>query len=279
MGRRSHRRRALDPDGRVRRPRLGAAAKGGWRSSAAAAHAAAWWPTGWSGRGSMPSTWPAACRPGTPPRCRSNRWTAGSRERAGGHLLLGGRIAQQALVPARRQLGRGAPALVRGALRHGRGQLQLLRPAHRGDGDRLGATHAARLRVPRQGVRDDDPPPGAGRAAAARHALGGGVRRAGPDRPPFAGAAKRGLPALPARGRAAARGRKAGRGADAAAPVRGLQAVVVRLPGVGAGAAHRSPHAGRVPAPQLAHRRAPRADAGVPGAAAGQLRDRRRTAR
>ena len=204
MERRAHRRRALDPHGRVCRPRLGAAAKGGWRSSAAAVHAAAWWPTGWSGRESTPSTWRAAWRPGTPPRCRSNRWTAGSRERAGGHLLLGGRIAQQALVPARCQLGRGPPALVRGALRHGRGQLQLLRPAHRGDGDRLGAPHAARLRLPRQGVRDDDPPSGAGRAAAARHALGGGVRRAGPDRPALAGAAKRGLPALPARRRAAA---------------------------------------------------------------------------
>ena len=63
---------------------------------------------------------------------------------------------------------RGAPALLRRALRHGRARRVVLPPARRGDRAQVGRAHAARLPLPRQGLRADDAAPGAARAAPAR---------------------------------------------------------------------------------------------------------------
>ena len=109
--------------------------------------------------------------------------------RADRHLLVGRRRAQQALVPEG-PAGQGAARLVRGALLDGRGRLDLLPRARRADGAGLGRPHPAGLRHPREGLRADDPPSGAARAAPARAPRRDAGRRARPRRPPRARAAR-----------------------------------------------------------------------------------------
>ena len=76
----------------------------------------------------------------------------------------------ETLVPDHREERRGPAALLRRALRHGRGELVVLRDSRGGDGDELGRADAGRVHLPREGVRDDDGPPRAARAAAGRPA-------------------------------------------------------------------------------------------------------------
>ena len=72
------------------------------------------------------------------------------------HLLLGGRDADEGLVPAGRPLRRGADSPLRGALRHGRGELDLLPAAGCGARRKLGRADTGGLHDARQGLRADD---------------------------------------------------------------------------------------------------------------------------
>ena len=134
-------------------------------------------------------------------------------------------------------------ALLRRALRHGRGRLALLPPPRPGGDRALGAAHAARVHVPREGARDDD----GARGRAERR----GVRRV----PRVARAARalreapRDPPAVPPAvrevGRGDGRARARSRAPRSARPARRVPAPVVD----GAGRARR--HA-RVPRAQRA---------------------------
>ncbi len=81
---------------------------------------------------------------------------AGGRARPARHVQLGRRGAAPGLVSARRLDGRGAAAVLRGAVRRGRGRLAVLRAARPGGDGALGPPHAGRVHVPRQGERGDD---------------------------------------------------------------------------------------------------------------------------
>ena len=74
------------------------------------------------------------------------------------HVLVGGRVAHEVLVSARGESGRAA-RLVRIALRHRRGRLDVLPAAGGGDGAALGGAHAGRLRHAREGIRRHDEAP------------------------------------------------------------------------------------------------------------------------
>ena len=103
---------------------------------------------------------------GTPgPTGRSLR-SGHERDDPGRHLLVGRRDADEGLVPARRPLGRGADPPLRRALRHGRGELDVLPAARRRARRQLGRADAGRLHDAREGVRADDPPSRQARVAA-----------------------------------------------------------------------------------------------------------------
>ena len=132
-----------------------------------------------------PPTCAEASSPGRRARTRSSPTggTCSDGDGAHRHLLVGRRVARQGVVSAERPHRRGPPAPLRRALRHGRGELELLRhPDGRGRRG-LGAQNARRVRLPREGVRDDDPPSGEGRPASARPARRGRGRPPGPGRP------------------------------------------------------------------------------------------------
>ena len=75
-------------------------------------------------------------------------------------VQLGRRGPAQGVVPARRLDAAGAAALLRRALRRGRGRLAVLRPARPRRDAALGRADARRVHLPRQGRRRDDLPRG-----------------------------------------------------------------------------------------------------------------------
>jgi hypothetical protein len=176
---------------------------------------------------------------------------------------VGGRGAVEALVSERGQAGRPA-RLVRAALRHGRGGLDLLPAPRGGDGAALGRADARRLRHAREGLRDDDAAPRAARAAAARAQGRSSCGRARPRRTSAARVPRRGLLPLPRRARAVARRRQARRDPAAVSALRRSQAHLVRVPRMGAGPAAGRRSTGRVPPSLLARGRAPRRHARLP---------------
>ena len=216
---------------------------------------------------------------GRRPAARAGRGRSCSEQRRSHrHVLVGGRDADQDVVSRVGEDGRGPPAPLRRAVRHGRGELELLRAAEPGRDGGVGAADAAGVRVPREGVRDDDAPPGAARAAPGRPAGRRAGRRARPDRPSLARASRRGVHPLPGGARAAARGGQAGRDPDAVPVVHHAQAGVAAVPGVGEGAPRRRRDDGRVPPPQLARARERPRHARVSARARRDLRDGRRAA-
>ena len=146
----------------------------------------------------------------------------------------------------------------------------------RADGAGLGRPHAGRFRHAREGVRADDAPSGEARAGAARPARGHAGRRARPGRPAAARGARRVFREFLDALDAAARGGQARRHPVPDAAVRRLEAVVARLPRVGARAARRRPDAGRAPPPLVVRGGDPGRDAALARGAAHVVGRRRR---
>ncbi len=168
--------------------------------------------------------------------------------------------------------------MVRRALRHGGGRLDVL-PAARGvRGRGLGRSDAARLHDARQGVRVDDAASGEGGDDPGGSPRRDADRRARTCRPAAARVARRDLPPLPRGARAAAARRQARRDPVPAPVLRRLQGGVARLSRVGARAARQRRDARRVPSPLVARRREPRGVARVPRADRRVVRHRRRAA-
>ena len=119
-----------------------------------------------------------------------------ARDDPGRHLLVGGRDADQGLVSERRPLRRGAAPPLRGALRHGRGELDVLPAAGRRARRQLGRADAGGLHHARQGVRPDDPASRQARGAPGGPAGRDAGRRPRSGRPTAARAPRRGLPAV-----------------------------------------------------------------------------------
>src|SRR3954451_3353285 len=167
-----------------------------------------------------------------------------------------------------------APALVRRALRGGRGQRDVLRRAGREDRRALGPADPRRLHVRRQAPPPAQPPRGRPQVAAA------GVPRGGHDERARPGAAH-----AEARGRARRGDLRGGRAARRQArhvPAPALARVRAAQERAGrARRAGRAPHAdrarrGRAAQPLLAHRPPPRGDAAVVRAPRRGVRVRRR---
>jgi len=121
--------------------------------------------------------------------------------------------------------GESAARLVRRALRHGRGGLDVLPAAGRVHGAGLGRADAGRVHDAREGVRSHDAPSGQGRDDPGRPPRRDARGRARARRPAAARAPRRDLPPLPPGARATPRGGQARRDPFPAAAVHRPQGV------------------------------------------------------